>query len=640
MEDMAMSIRFHGRLCGFLCDDCREPLSHVIVRVYRLPEREPTLADLRDPAVSDKNAFAPLDEQVLKRVQPYLAGEGRTDEEGAFSFELDEQRGEGPAVVTIEVSRVAGQPDDAPSEPRQFFVARLEAARLLKPWEFCLPHRFWCGIRSWFRAWVICGRVVVCRTGQGVVGVKVSAFDADWIQDDALGSAVTDATGHFRIYYTAADFKRTVIPWLHVDTPLSLVSGPDLYFHVHDADGDPMLQEDKSRGLDKDRANAPSCFCVELCVTPGGGGPDEPGGGPDQEPEPAFTHLGHYDHTSPAAATRVDVATGLTAGGGRAFFSTMPLRGTMPKHLSTGEAVEYRFEYAEIGPGAPDTWAWQPVRGGLIAQTEIGYLSVSQLVPGPLPGTVVVETTNTPFYVNGPAGAPNAVVGADGWIQAPTHADKWDPAVGLFVSNTYLLNLVSPGLIDWGAVDCSGLQAGESATAEGRPAAVDRFFSIRMRVRPQGDASDGVIRGWAKKVAIANTPYTNVKHHPTWGAYTQASVLGVCMLDIQQMIDAPCSEITSQLDVIFTAAHPNLGNVTISMTGPLGSYQFTVPGAGADRFGTAVPSGSGPGGAPGSTWTVAGLPPCAYIVDMSATLLLTTGESHPDPLTDRMPFCK
>jgi hypothetical protein len=32
-----------------------------------------------------------------------------------------------------------------------------------------------------------------------IAGVKVSAFDVDWTQDDPLGSGITDATGYFHI---------------------------------------------------------------------------------------------------------------------------------------------------------------------------------------------------------------------------------------------------------------------------------------------------------------------------------------------------------------------------------------------------------------------------------------------------------
>lgn len=54
------------------------------------------------------------------------------------------------------------------------------------------------------------------------------------------------------------------------------------------------------------------------------------------------------------------------------------------------------------------------------------------------------------------------------------------------------------------------------------------------------------------------------------------------------------------------------------MAGPGGPYAFTGPAGGTpqDRFGTMTPS-----------FSVAGLPKCAYIVTLSAQLLLTTGDA-------------
>jgi hypothetical protein len=125
-----------------------------------------------------------------------------------------------------------------------------------------------------------------------VAGITVSAFDVDWIQDDALGSAITDSSGHFRIDYLAADFKRTPFPWLNVE----LFGGPDLYFKVESPGGGLILDEPPSRGRDHDRENAGPCFCVDLCV-------DQPGG----TRHAWFTHVGDF-----AIITDIDPATGKT----------------------------------------------------------------------------------------------------------------------------------------------------------------------------------------------------------------------------------------------------------------------------------------------------------------------------------------
>ena len=95
-------------------------------------------------------------------------------------------------------------------------------------WDYCLPYRFWCLIRARFGAWTICGTLRTCAEPHApIAGATVRAFDADWLQDDALGDAVTDATGRFRIDYLASDFTLTPFsPLINVE----FAGGPDVYF--------------------------------------------------------------------------------------------------------------------------------------------------------------------------------------------------------------------------------------------------------------------------------------------------------------------------------------------------------------------------------------------------------------------------
>ena len=93
----------------------------------------------------------------------------------------------------------------------------------------------------------------------------------------------------------------------------------------------------------------------------------------------------------------------------------------------------------------------------------------------------------------------------------------------------------------------------------------------------------------------------------------------------------------SALTIRYTAAHPNLGPVTVHMDGPGGPYATTLAdAAGAtapNRFGLAtlvLPAGT----------TVADLKKCAYIVKLSVTILLTTGDGVPDPIGDEVAFRK
>jgi hypothetical protein len=66
------------------------------------------------------------------------------------------------------------------------------------------------------------------------------------------------------------------------------------------------------------------------------------------------------------------------------------------------------------------------------------------------------------------------------------------------------------------------------------------------------------------------------------------------------------------------------------MTGPGGPYGFTLPAPVAgEQFGTAT-----------NSFVFSTLTDCAYIITLSVSLLLTTGDSIPNPVYDQIGFCK
>ena len=188
--------------------------------------------------------------------------------------------------------------------------------------------------------------------------------------------------------------------------------------------------------------------------------------------------------------------------------------------------------------------------------------------------------------------------------------------------------------VTWPTVDLvdppPALVAGQSATATGQPLVDNRYFAIRMMVRQQGTSGAGTAAGLCRKVAIENSRY-RTEHHPAWMKIIKPQALAVALLDIAQLQVHGCQKIGDDLDVLYSAAHPNLGGVSITMAGPGGPYSFAVAaGGGADQHGTAAPSG----------WLPKDLDACAYIVTLSVSLKLTTGDSVPDPLIDQMAFAK
>lgn len=260
---------FKGRLCGYICDECPEPLSRVKVRLYRVREgRNVTALAVASP----KDTFAILDDEQVREKESLLLAEAETDGEGNFSFELDDkQRYSGePFEIDVYCGNVPHglKPRNGPPPPVQFSITtvqpmwRRSTAGPVAIFEYCVPARYWCTVLARRRLWVICGRLTTCeKPRQPIAGAEVEAFDADWLQDDSLGTATTHADGRFHIYYTRPEFEKTIFPWINVE----LFGGPDVYFIVKFA-GAPILTEGQAEGRSKGRANAHTCLCVELCT--------------------------------------------------------------------------------------------------------------------------------------------------------------------------------------------------------------------------------------------------------------------------------------------------------------------------------------------------------------------------------------
>jgi hypothetical protein len=196
-----------------------QPLADGRVRVYRLQGDAPA----HDPA-------EPLAPEAVERKEKLLVAEADLDRPGGFTLEVEE-----PLVMELDV-RVAAPGE---KEARQFTLTRLDAAALRTG---SLEHAISADV---FKAIIsprrmIYGRITVCGTRQGMSGLKVSAFDDDCIQDDALGSDITDAGGNYVIYYSAAQYRKTPLsPLINVDTPLCAIPAnterPITWMPVHRA---------------------------------------------------------------------------------------------------------------------------------------------------------------------------------------------------------------------------------------------------------------------------------------------------------------------------------------------------------------------------------------------------------------------
>ena len=341
-----------------------------------------------------------------------------------------------------------------------------------------------------------------------------------------------------------------------------------------------------------------------------------------------FTKIGGLYYNSDVHSH--NPGSGLTVGDDRAFYSNLRLNGGLSV-VDGAPLIEYRFQtIATTATGAP-TGAWTPVTPGQIASTNLGSFIRPIAVPP------FVETI--PVWVNyAAAGVYTITPDADGWIKVPPMfpVAPMVPGSGWrFVPGSDLITLITTTLTPFvTSIDETGVDAGEAANA---PLQTDVHYGIRMRIRNQGASGDGTDAGTCSHIAINNTHYDNISHHPYWpgGLFGASDELAVASVGIAELAGAPCSTLANSLTVQFTAAHSNLGGVGVTLEGPGGPYAFTLnPDPASDPaenlFGTADPDG----------WTFASLPPCAYLLKLSVGVLLTTGDSSPSPLVDYIAFCK
>lgn len=625
-----MNYLFKGSIYGYLCADYVEPLAGNEVRLY-LPWREEEV--LQNTVASTKDTFRLVtDEENSARAKLLIAG-GIVDEKGNFEVVLDEKYSNTAFDVDFVCGTVPRTPPKPPRrDPVQFHLTTVYPRwRLDKrqenyyfQWQYGISANWWCRIRGfYFDAWVIYGHMRVCDSETPIPGLKITAWDADFLTDDNLGSAVTDSNGFFRIDYTSADFKQTFLsPIINVETdpgwPLTFVSGPDVYFK-YEYQGVAIQGETAANRRD----NVGYCLCVNLCLkdfvvsTP--------------EIPASFTKIGNngnYFINETVAAGNPNVissATGKTPAN-QAFYSCIKLRGNLSKQLN-GVAMEYSFDTIETdgsGAGSTEIGVWKKVTAAQMCEAEIG--SFFTLTGDPDNPVAIV-----PYKVGNASGG----VDASGWIAVPQDSN-FSPNI-----NGELLSLNTASL-NGAIVDMAGLVQGQSTTTKA-PLQHNRFFKIRMRKRQAGNSLTEVTAGISNPIAMFNTVYNNVPQFGSWMPQTSHE-MGVACIEVQQMIGGGggmgCTPITTAIQVNYTVANPNLGGVSLTLFGPGGPYAIgdTAPaGSVAETFGSGAKLFVG---SPPVEVAVASLDKCAYTVILNAELKLTNGENQHSNIEDWMSFCK
>ena len=610
-----MAYRLQGRLCGFICDDCQEPLANVTVRLYR-PTSEQTTALA---AAQTKETLAILPDKQVRAKASELIGEAETDAAGGFTVELAEDYDGGPFEIDVYCSTVPREKVGAKAKPLQFAVTTLQPRwretkdGLVAAFEYCLPARFWCAILQRFGVWTICGHLTTCEDKRPIPGAKVTAFDADWLQDDPLGTASTDGSGHFLISYTTDDFQKTPLSPL---VNFELIGGPDVYFRV-ELGGNVILDEGQAGGRVPGRENVGPCLCVELCSD------QVVGDGPETTPH--WQQVEDFDiHPAPGlpgSSFSVEGYAGDPAAGAYVFGGNVRLRGNCPlRSIATNNPLEYRFLIGE--------WTWSPPGDDPTALPSVppGSLTpVKQISPTHV-GYVFYTDGNSmpqshPVYVDASDADP------DGWIQLDGKAvtvPMYNPPGATSVVNvshsnflrTFELVLLNSHAIT--ALHSPKLPGGLPKADAGRTLTNGEKEPIR-RYQLRFEARDAVT---SAPVASDELSSVVLDNSPV-----------ILALDLEELRSNACNPLGGATDVhiLYTIDHPHLRHYSISISNNNG--QVHPPPAHSGSPTVAMPSGAfaagnyffrGGAGGPHNSSGNGGVPvdihsdpPCAYSVHIS-----------------------
>ena len=409
-----MKYVFKGSLCGFLCEECIEPLGGIDVLIY-LPWQVEKV--IERTVASTKDTFRLVTKEESAARKDLLIATSKTDDKGNFEFVLDEKYNNTAFDIDFTCGTVPRTPPKpGRKEPVQFHLTTVfpqwrtgkEQESFSYKWEYCIPYTWWCNIRGYyFDAWVICGHLRNCETGLPIANASVTAWDADFLTDDNLGTAVTDASGHFRIDYTSIQFKQTFLsPWINVETdpglPLTFQSGPDVYFKA--VIGGISLIDEKKADC---RKNVGYCLCVDLCskinvIDPG-------------QPFPSsWTGIGSQFSSSFGPNSYDFDVNGYAGSGKYALTGVIRLTGQAAQTSGAGNRIEYRFLISDTttpnGTPAPAIGNFTKIIGitpGLFSPGRVA--SLTKKVPTGINDDLFVFSDQTDFDANGWFDVNNAI---------------------------------------------------------------------------------------------------------------------------------------------------------------------------------------------------------------------------------------
>jgi hypothetical protein len=429
-----MKYTFKGNLCGYLCEDCTEPLYGMEVLLY-LPWKREAIAE--NTAANTKETFHIVSKEEANQRKDLLLDRVFTDENGGFEFSIDEKYSNTAFDIDFYCGNVPkGPKKEALREPLQIHLTTVlpefdEQNNFVYNWRHCIAYKWWCYIRGhYFDAWVICGHLRNCDTGKPISGATVTAWDADFLTDDNLGNAITDASGHFRIDYNSLTFKKTFLsPWINVETDpgalLTFQSGPDVYFKA-ELSGVTLIDETSADC----RKNVGYCLCVNLCSKV-----NVIDGGETTFPFPsAWTGIGSAFSASFGPHSYDFDVDGYAGSGKYALSGVIGLTGQAALKSAVGNRIEYRFRVSDVttangtpSPGIANFTKTVGVTPNLFASSVVSKLT--KKIPTGVSDDLYVFSDLSDFDVNG-------------WFDVNNAIERTLLNEGLLISDLNLYNII------------------------------------------------------------------------------------------------------------------------------------------------------------------------------------------------------
>ncbi|MEF8853475.1 MAG: hypothetical protein V5A44_08690 [Haloarculaceae archaeon] len=393
---------------------------------------------------------------------------------------------------------------------------------------------------------------------------------------------MTDASGHYCIYYRKRSFERTPSPF----GPIELIGGPDLYFEIT-AGGLTLLDENQQRGRTPGRENAERCEHIDLCVPPGDIPEDGDGRGISRVPT-YWRSIGSQFEVPQQAGTvaNADFDDYGYAGDDKfALYRTITMEGSAPilYAKNPNQYVEYRFLVSEsptsnTGTASPQNF--QPVGVGSPRFSDAFADGVTVGEIAIYDRTAVGDPTDPNFKkvtVNlrgGRGGHQNS----SGWVSLKAAADEaLDDRFGTPQNRVDLSTVRSSGTnyvyLGWDSRNALfGIDTREFTTepdvgsgSGGAPPAAGDPVSSQQEIDPERIA----IRFEARTV---DSTGTRVQPAGTGRKLNSGTTLNAAVINnnseyAQFQVDAltgdPCADLTGDVDISYTIHHPHLHGVEL-----------------------------------------------------------------------------